>query len=113
MRMFAGPNGSGKTTVQKIIVGQFGPDFLGVVVNPDDLEETISHNGRLPLGPFRISDRSLSMARDAVRHTNRAYFFDTSGDAPLLVAEITDGKRLELRCEQIPNWFKTHVWDKF
>ena len=26
-------------------------------------------------------DRSVKLASDAVRHTNRAYFFDTSGDA--------------------------------
>ena len=64
MRMFAGPNGSGKMTVQRIIVRQYAPDFLGVVVNPDDLEETISRDGRLPLGPFRINatDREVREA---------------------------------------------------
>ena len=54
VRMFAGPNGSGKTTVQRELSRQFGRAFLGVLVNPDELEEDISRNGRLALEPFRI-----------------------------------------------------------
>ena len=55
VRMFAGPNGSGKTTVQQDIARQFPPHFLGVLVNPDDLEATISRDGRLDLEKFRVS----------------------------------------------------------
>ena len=61
MRMFAGPNGSGKTTVQREISRQFTSQFLGVLVKPDDLEATIGRNGRLDLGPFniRVIDREV------------------------------------------------------
>jgi predicted ABC-type ATPase len=240
MRMFAGPNGSGKTTVQREIARQFPPDFLGVLVNPDDLEATIGRNGRLDLGPFRVqttSDevraaftsspflkqqgladaaavlqcdgrvidftglvmnsyyasvladflrrnllaasttfsfetvmsergkvellskgqgsgfrtylyyvatedpdinvsrvalrvaegghnvprdkiiaryhRSLDLVRDAIRHTDRAYFFDTSEPQSQFIAESVGGKRPEVRGNPMPNWFKSYVWDRF
>ncbi len=240
MRMFAGPNGSGKTTVQREISRQFTSRFLGVLVNPDDLEATIGHNGRLDLRVFniratdrevrevftsskflkqhRLADaaavvrcdgqvidfaglgmnsyyasvladflrrkllaepapfsfetvmsergkvdllrkaqrldfrtymyyvatedpeinvsrvqlrvaqgghdvpeekiisryyRSLGLVRNAIRYTDRAYFFDTSEPTSLFVAESAGGKRPELRCDAMPNWFKNYVWDKF
>jgi predicted ABC-type ATPase len=240
MRMFAGPNGSGKTTVQRDISRGFGLHFLGVLVNPDDLEATIAGTGRLDLGPFNVSvaesevrnaftssaflkqhqladaatgvrcdgrvidfsglrmnsyyasvladflrrkllagsipftfetvmsepgkvellrearslgfrtylyyvatedseiniarvrvrvtqgghdvpkdkiisryHRSLALVRDAIRHTDRAYFFDTSGANSQLVAESAGGERPELRSEWMPNWFETFVWNKF
>src|SRR5262245_19500172 len=54
MRMFAGPNGSGKTTIQQGIAQRFPPDFFGVIVNPDDLELEIVGNGRRELGRFGL-----------------------------------------------------------
>jgi predicted ABC-type ATPase len=57
--------------------------------------------------------RSLSLALDAVRNTSRAFFFDTSRDSSFLVAESENGNRPTLRCDEMPNWFKTHIWDKF
>jgi predicted ABC-type ATPase len=238
--MFAGPNGSGKTTVQRETSQRFRSHFLGVLVNPDDLEATIRRAGRLDLSPFDVSadesevrdafttsaflkqhrladaatvircegrvidfsalamnsyyasvladflrrkllagslsftfetvmsepgkvdllrqakglgfrtylyfvstedpeiniarvrlrvsrgghdvpkdkivsryHRSLDLVRDAIRHTDRAYFFDTSGEASLLVAESSSGERPEMRLEWMPGWFETFVWDKF
>ncbi|MFL5342835.1 MAG: hypothetical protein ACJ8F7_22095 [Gemmataceae bacterium] len=240
VRMFAGPNGSGKTTVQREIAQKFRPDFLGVLINPDDLEGAIRTSGRLDLGAFRVSasdqqvrdaftssaflkqqglaeaaaavrcdgrvidfaglpinayyasvladflrrrllagsvsfsfetvmsepgkvgllrdaqnlgfktylyyiatedpainisrvqlrvaqgghdvprdkilpryQRSLDLVRDAIRHTDRAYFFDTSEPKALFVAESAGGGRPALRCDVMPNWFKTFVWDRY
>jgi predicted ABC-type ATPase len=240
VRMFAGPNGSGKTTVQRNIVQQFPSNFLGVLINPDDLEAMIGKTGRLDLEQFSICatknevreaftssaflgqnrlaeaasvldcdgrtidftglamnsyyasvladflrrkllaalisfsfetvmsekgkvdflrqaqslgfrnylyyvatedpeinvsrvavrvtqgghdvpkekiasryHRSLELVRDAIRHTDRAYFFDTSQSESVFVAESADGERPVLRCDRIPNWFKIYVWDKF
>ena len=52
----------------------------------------------------------------AIRHTNRAYIFDNSGDNAdgrhTWLAEITEGKTLELKTDQIPAWFKRAVLDK-
>jgi len=58
--------------------------------------------------------RSLGLLMDAVRHTSRAYIFDNSGDQKerTWLAEITDGKALEIKADQIPAWFKRAVLDK-
>ncbi|MEI6178521.1 MAG: zeta toxin family protein, partial [Verrucomicrobiota bacterium] len=58
--------------------------------------------------------RSLDLLLGAVRHTNRAYLFDNSrqGGEHLWVAEITEGRDLELKCDPMPTWFRNAVWDK-
>jgi predicted ABC-type ATPase len=60
--------------------------------------------------------RSLDLLMDAIRHSNRAYVFDNSGDnqakAQTWLAEITDGRVLELKSDRIPAWFKRSVLDK-
>ena len=57
--------------------------------------------------------RSLGLVREAVRHTNRAYFFDTSEADAKYVAEVTDGQVVDLKSDEMPGWFKAAVWDKF
>jgi predicted ABC-type ATPase len=60
--------------------------------------------------------RSLELLMDAIRHTNRAYIFDNSGDnadgKQTWLAEITEGKKLELKTNKIPAWFRRAVLDK-
>ena len=60
--------------------------------------------------------RSLDLLIEAIRYTNRAYIFDNSGaNADLRhtwLAEITEGKQLELKTDTIPAWFKRAVLDK-
>jgi predicted ABC-type ATPase len=59
--------------------------------------------------------RSLDLLMEAIRHTNRAYI-DNSGDNKqkqhTWIAEITEGRELELKSEQIPAWFKRAVLNK-
>ena len=64
MRMFAGPNGSGKTTIQREIARHFSADFLRVLVNPDDLEAAVSRTGQLDLRQFQVvaTDREVREA---------------------------------------------------
>lgn len=57
--------------------------------------------------------RSLDLLMDAVRFTHRAYIFDNSGDKHIWLAEITDGRILEMKVDQMPAWFKKALWDKF
>ncbi len=80
--MLAGPNGSGKSTLKS----------------------------RLPNSLF------LALLMDAIRVSNRAYVFDNSSDNKdkkhTWLAEITDGKELDLKSDQIPAWFKRFVLDK-
>ena len=56
--------------------------------------------------------RSLGLLRQAVRHSNRAYFFDTSGESTWYVAEITEGVEFDLKSSEMPLWFRSAVWDK-
>ncbi len=60
--------------------------------------------------------RSLDLLMDAIRHANRAYIFDNSGDSTdgkqTWLAEITQGRKLELKTDKIPSWFKRSVLDK-
>lgn len=45
LRMFAGPNGSGKTTV-KLSLNK-PESWFGIYINPDDLEASIRRTGRI------------------------------------------------------------------
>lgn len=60
--------------------------------------------------------RSLELLLNAIHHANRAYVFDNSGDNKdrkhTWLAEITDGRVLELKSDLIPAWFKRSVLDK-
>ena len=60
--------------------------------------------------------RSLALLMEAIRHTNRAYIFDNSGDNAdgkhTWLAEITEGRKLELKTDKIPSWFTRAVLDK-
>jgi len=58
--------------------------------------------------------RSLDQLMDAITHTNRAYIFDNSSHDQdrTWLAEITDGRLLEMKTDQMPAWFKRAVWDK-
>lgn len=53
MRVFAGPNGSGKTTIFKGILAE-NQIQLGVYVNADEIEQTLSQIGKLDLAEFRV-----------------------------------------------------------
>ena len=91
----------------------------------DDPEINISRvRNRVKLGGHSVPEdriasryhRSLDLLMDAIRHSNRAYVFDNSGDSKdkeqTWLAEITDGRLLELKSGRIPAWFKRAVLDK-
>lgn len=57
MRVIAGPNGSGKTT----ILSELQDDWIGVYVNADEIEKTLRTAGTLDLASFEIAaDPSLA-----------------------------------------------------
>lgn len=59
VRMFAGPNGSGKTTVKNEL--QRPPHWFGIYINPDELEKTVRETGVLPLEPFELSTTTVEL----------------------------------------------------
>lgn len=85
-------------------------------INVSRVRYRVSHGGHdVPEDKIRSRySRSLDLLMMAIRNTNRAYIWDNSGhdtDSALL-AEITEGRELELKTSQIPAWFKKAVWDK-
>lgn len=58
--------------------------------------------------------RSLDLLFNAIRNTDRAYIFDNSrhGSDRSWIAEVTDGKEIELKVAEIPNWFQAAVINK-
>lgn len=60
LRIFAGPNGSGKTSVYDDLL-QKGSPHLGIYVNADDIERTIRDRGIVSLGDYgiKISEEAL------------------------------------------------------
>ncbi len=57
--------------------------------------------------------RSLDLLVQAVQVSSRAYIFDNSHQEPLLIAEITNGRILEMKTDQMPGWFKRALGNKF
>jgi predicted ABC-type ATPase len=51
IRMIAGPNGSGKSTIKRLLK----PDWLGVYLNPDEIEEALGAQEGLSLESLGIS----------------------------------------------------------
>jgi predicted ABC-type ATPase len=56
--------------------------------------------------------RSLKHLPNAIRYTNRAFFFDTSEAEAWYFAEATDGTKIDLKSDEIPNWFEP-IWNQF
>jgi predicted ABC-type ATPase len=56
--------------------------------------------------------RSLDLLYDAIRATNRAHIFENSGRELQFLAEITDGRRIEIKADSAPAWFRRAVLDK-
>lgn len=57
---------------------------------------------------------SLELLVEAIRHSNRAYIFDNSreGRERTWLAEVTEGREMEIKADELPVWFKRAVWDK-
>lgn len=91
-------------------------------VATDDPEINISRvRNRVKMGGHPVPEdkivsryyRSLDLLMDAVQSTHRAYIFDNSSHEHLWLAEVTDGRSLEMKSDSMPAWFKTALWDKF
>lgn len=57
--------------------------------------------------------RSLDLLPNAVTCADRAYVFDNSDSDRVWIAEITDGRELELKADLVPYWFKKALLDRF
>ena len=59
--------------------------------------------------------RSLAQLYAAIRHTNRAFIFDNSATTvqqQKWIAEVTEGRHLELKVTEVPAWFQEAVLER-
>ena len=63
LRVFAGPNGSGKSTIKEVLP----LEWLGVYLNPDEIEKAIRKDGCLELAAFEVSATQDEL-QDFLRH---------------------------------------------
>jgi len=95
--------------------------YLYFVATDDPIINESRVQGRVAIGGHAVPvekiasryHRSLALLPDAIRASDRAYIFDNSGGKGehTWLAEITDGKSLELKTDLIPAWFKRSVLD--
>jgi predicted ABC-type ATPase len=94
--------------------------YLYYVATEDPIINISRVRNRVRLGGHPVPEdkivsrygRSLRLLADAIRHTNRAYIFDNSRRQHIWLAEVTDGKVLEMKSDSMPIWFKRAVWDR-
>lgn len=67
--MFAGPNGSGKSTIKDKIAG-LNPNWLGVYVNPDEIESSIADRGFIDLADFKLKIKAANLF-ESLRHSTQ------------------------------------------
>lgn len=71
LRMFAGPNGSGKTTVFNNLLGNYDFD-LGIYLNADEIEKQFKVNKSLKLSDYRLPAKNGLRLKDFV-HSHSLY----------------------------------------
>ncbi len=94
--------------------------YLYYVATQDPIINISRVRNRVRLGGHPVPDdkvisrygRSLSLLLDAIRYTDRAYIFDNSGSARIWLAEVSNGRTLTMKTDQMPAWFKAAVWDR-
>lgn len=79
------------------------------MINVGRVASRVAQGGH-PVAPAKIEQRchrSLALLKDAVVCADRAYIFDNSGAAIEYLAEVTDGRDMELKVDELPAWFAT------
>jgi predicted ABC-type ATPase len=71
--------------------------------------------GGHPVSTDKVKERfikSLGLLYRAIKITDRAYIFDNSGIETKYIAEITEGKQIEMKVDTSPVWFENYVLSK-
>jgi predicted ABC-type ATPase len=81
-------------------------------INISRVNVRVAQNGH-PVKPETVTDRyykSLGQLREAIRNSDDAYFWDNSGSASSLIADIKEGSKVTIvDVEKVPNWFLNYV----
>ena len=81
-------------------------------INISRVNVRVAQNGH-PVAPKTVTDRyykSLGQLRQAIKNSDDAYFWDNSGSASSLIADIKEGSKVTIvDVEKVPNWFLKYV----
>jgi predicted ABC-type ATPase len=81
-------------------------------INVSRVNVRVSQRGHA-VHPKTVEDRyfkSLGLLKQVVMTTDRAYIFDNSGNASILVAEVTSGVDVKvIDPDNVPNWFVKYL----
>lgn len=83
------------------------------IINISRVKNRVTKGGH-PVSRDKIISRyygSLRQLKTALSHTSRAYIFDNSKSNKVFLAEITEGKEVELKTTLIPFWVKKYIID--
>lgn len=103
LRMFAGPNGSGKSTIKAVLP----PEWLGVYINADDMEQSIRHDGFLDIASFGIE----TTADEILGFFLKSDFLASAGLVEAAGQLRFDGGHLDFRSAQVNSYFASVAGD--
>ncbi len=104
LRMFAGPNGSGKSTIKQ----ELRPEWLGVYINPDEIEKGMKAQGGIDLAAFGL-DKTASTHLPAF--LSRSTLLKSTGRSDIAGRMRLDGSQAEFRREDIDAYLASVVSD--
>ena len=95
--------------------------YLYYVATEDPSINILRVNSRVANGGHSVPEdkiisryqRSLDLLVSAVHATNRAYIFDNTLEELRWIAEITEGKKIEMRTPEMPAWLQRVLGEKF
>jgi predicted ABC-type ATPase len=85
-------------------------------INVDRVRRRVKQGGH-PVPAKKVRERygrSIGLMTEACGVAHRAYVFDNSGSRHKLLAQVVDGKKMEIEAATLPRWFlETELWRSF
>lgn len=81
------------------------------IINVERVEQRVKKGGH-PVLESKIKSRyykSLENLNKAIEHTYRTFLFDNSGDEPILILEVFQGKEVTYKHGEIPHWVDKYL----
>jgi len=103
MRMFAGPNGPGKSRLKSVLP----PPLLGVFIGPDDSEQEIRRDGFLDFSRYQVS----TSAAEVVPFFTGSEFLKSAGLAAAAERLTFAGNRLDFAGVAVDSYFASVAAD--
>ncbi|WP_291911988.1 hypothetical protein [Chitinophaga sp. CB10] len=84
-------------------------------INVNRVRQRVEKGGH-PVNEQKIRERysrSMDLVADMLPFCHRCFFFDNSGEAYRLIAEIENNNIIRIETNEIPAWFFTYILTKF